>query len=86
MALRELRDESGVLWTIYDVHPSAARHRTLQLREELSSGWLCFQSDAAKRRLIGIPDRWEQMDDGALMSLMTAAALVSAKTNKLPES
>jgi len=86
MALRELRDDSGVLWTIYDVHPSAARHRTLQLREELASGWLCFQSDAAKRRLIGIPERWEQMDDSALMSLMTAAALVSAKTNRLPES
>jgi hypothetical protein len=86
MALRELRDQSGVLWTIYDVHPSVARRRTLQLREELASGWLCFQSDAAKRRLIGIPDRWEQMDDSALMSLMTAAALVSAKANKLPES
>ena len=86
MALRELRDESGVLWTVYDVHPSAARRRTLQLREELSSGWLCFQSDVAKRRLIGIPDRWEQLDDSALMSLMTAAALVSAKTNTLPPS
>jgi hypothetical protein len=86
MALRELRDESGMLWTVYDVHPSAARHRTLQLREELASGWLCFQSDAAKRRFVGIPDRWEQMDDSALMSLMTAAALVSAKANKLPQS
>ena len=86
MALRELRDESGVIWTIYDVHPSTARHGTLQIREELASGWLCFQSDAAKRRLVGIPDQWEQMDDSALMSLMTAAALVSAKANKLPNS
>jgi len=86
MPLRELRDETGVLWTIYDVHPSTVRHTTLQVREELASGWLCFQSDAAKRRLVGIPDRWEQMDDNALMSLMTAAALVSAKANKLPPS
>ena len=86
MALRELRDASGVLWTIYDVHPSTVRHGTLQIREELAEGWLCFQSDAAKRRLIGIPDQWEQMDDGALMSLMTAAALVTARTTKLPES
>jgi hypothetical protein len=86
MALRELRDESGVLWTIYDVHPSATGHGTLQIREELAAGWLCFQSDATKRRLVGIPERWEQMDDGALMSLMTAAALVTASTNKLPPS
>lgn len=86
MALRELRDESGIIWTIYDVHPSTARHSSLQLREELASGWLCFQSDAAKRRLVGIPDQWEQMDDNALKSLMTAAALVSAKANKLPQS
>jgi hypothetical protein len=35
---------------------------------------------------VGIPERWEQMDDSALMSLMTAAALVSAKANKLPQS
>lgn len=86
MALRELRDASGVLWTIYDVHPSMVRHGTLQVRDELASGWLCFQSDAAKRRLVGIPDNWEQMDDGALMSLMTAAALVTANANKLPPS
>jgi len=86
MALRELRDESGVLWTVYDVHPSSVRHGSLQIREELASGWLCFQSDAAKRRLVGIPEQWEQMEDGALMSLMTAAALVTASTNKLPTS
>jgi hypothetical protein len=86
MALREVRDESGVLWTIYDVHPSTVRHGTIQVREELVSGWLCFQSEAAKRRLVGIPSDWEQLDDGALMSLMTAAALVSASINKLPPS
>jgi hypothetical protein len=86
MALRELRDESGVLWTVYDVHPSTLRHGSLQIREELASGWLCFQSDAAKRRLVGIPEQWEQMEDGALMSLMTAAALVTASANKLPTS
>ena len=86
MALREIQDESGVLWTIYDVHPSTKRHGTVQVREELASGWLCFQSDAAKRRLVGIPEQWEQLDDGALRSLMTAAALVAANANKLPES
>jgi hypothetical protein len=87
MALREVEDDSGVLWTIYDVHPSTQRHGVgVQVREELASGWLCFQSDAAKRRLVGIPDQWDQLDDDALMSLMTAAALVSASTNKLPPS
>ena len=86
MALRELRDESGVLWTIYDVHPGVQRHGSLQVREELASGWLCFQSDAAKRRLVGIPEQWERLEDDALMSLMTAAALVTANENKLPTS
>jgi hypothetical protein len=86
MALREVQDDSGVLWTIYDVHPSSQRHGSVQVREELASGWLCFQSDATKRRLVGIPERWEQLDDDALMSLMTAAALVAASTNRLPPS
>ena len=86
MALREVRDESGVLWTVYDVRPHADRIGTLPVREELASGWLCFQSDAAKRRHVGIPEHWEQMDDGTLMSLMTKAALVVAAANKLPES
>ena len=86
MALREVQDDSGVLWTIYDVHPSTLRDGAVKVREELASGWLCFQSEAAKRRLVGIPDQWERMDDNALMSLMTAAAIVSANANKLPES
>jgi len=87
MALREVRDESGVLWTIYDVHPGTVRHGTLQVREELVSGWLCFQSDAVKRRHVGIPDDWERLDDGSLMTLMTAAALVQAENSlKLPRS
>jgi hypothetical protein len=86
MALREIRDEGGMLWTIYDVHPSTVFHGTLQVRAELASGWLCFQSDAAKRRLVGIPSDWEQLEDGELMSLMTAAAIVSASANKLPPS
>jgi hypothetical protein len=86
MALREVRDESGVLWTVYDVRPSADRIGTLPVREELAAGWLCFQSDVTKRRHVGIPEHWEQMDDGALMSLMTRAALVSASTHRLPQS
>ena len=80
MALRELRDASGVLWTIYDVHPSTVRHGTLQIREELAKGWLCFQSDAAKRRLIGIPDQWEQMDDGALCGPQDVGDVVATLT------
>lgn len=86
MALREVRDDSGMLWTIWDVHPSMVRHGVLQVREELASGWLCFQSDGAKRRLVGIPSEWEQLDEGGLISLMTAAAIVSAGAQKIPQS
>jgi hypothetical protein len=86
MALREVRDESGVLWTIYDVRPSAEGHGSVPVREELAAGWLCFQSDAAKRRHVGIPADWEQLDDQALIRLMTAAARVAATASKLPHS
>jgi len=77
MALREVRDDAGVLWTIYDVHPNTKRHSVPQVRAELTAGWLCFQSDREKRRCAGVPAAWEQLDDHALTALLATAMAVA---------
>jgi hypothetical protein len=41
------------------------------------AGWLCFESeDGEKRRLIPVPDGWDDSDDRNLWNLMRAARVV----------
>ena len=78
MALREVSDESGVSWTIYDVQPSLGRRGVPQVQTDFVGGWLCFQCSEEKRRLPGIPRGWEQLDDLALIALLSSAKPASA--------
>jgi hypothetical protein len=79
MALREIRDAHGVLWTIYDVRPTGSRRSAASVQSRLVDGWLCFQSDAQKRRLAGIPADWHTLTDHALLVMMgTARPVVGA--------
>jgi hypothetical protein len=65
--LRGFKDTTGVEWRVWEVVPSRAAIETspvAQSRTSLSStpyanGWLCFESEAEKRRLAPIPDGWE---------------------------
>ncbi|HEY2375307.1 MAG TPA: hypothetical protein VGH98_04975 [Gemmatimonadaceae bacterium] len=42
-------------------------------------GWLAFQSGSEWRRLAPIPDAWESMNEGALLSLLKRAAASAAQ-------
>jgi hypothetical protein len=42
----------------------------------LAGGWLCFSSDGEKRRLMPVPERWEQLSEVELASLCGAAHVV----------
>lgn len=59
------------------VHPE---RRLDMLRSRLyhppgEPGWLCFESEHARRRLTPIPDGWAYLPDDALESLCALAAL-----------
>ena len=90
MPLRNLRDDDGRDWEIWDVTPAAgqcvavdsARH----LEEvngkpapfvppELHDGWLAFQSCGDWRRLTPIPDNWSDRSDAELLVLIAQAEL-----------
>jgi hypothetical protein len=79
MALREVLDDSGVLWMIYDIHPTAKRGGVPQVQPDFAEGWLCFHSPDAKRRIAGIPVDWDQLQTPALLALMATAVLVAAR-------
>ena len=45
--------------------------------KEYSQGWLCFESESGeKRRLVPVPEKWEQLATPALIKLCRAAKRV----------
>ncbi len=74
MAIREVVDDDGCAWTIYAIIPDAYDDR-IGFAEGYERGWLCFQSASEKWRYLGIPDRWELLDDMILLELRNAAVL-----------
>ena len=43
---------------------------------QLAGGWLCFSSDQEKRRLMPVPEHWEQLSEKELAELWRAAHVV----------
>ncbi|HEX8696903.1 MAG TPA: hypothetical protein VF746_31075 [Longimicrobium sp.] len=79
MSSRIFNDRAGVLWTVWDVVPGAhaATPRQLStLPEGMSGGWLCFESQAGKRRLYPIPSDWEELPADRLELLCRTAVPV----------
>ena len=73
MAMRELVHQ-GVSWTIWDGRPtSVARLRLTGATAVLEAGWLCFESRGEKRRIVPIPDGWEEWSDDALGTCLESA-------------
>lgn len=68
MPLRQLRDESGREWTVWDTHPSKG-----DVRAEYAAGWLTFRYHDDTRRVAPAPEQWFAMPDEALMALLAGA-------------
>lgn len=66
MASREFVDSQGVAWTVWSVVPaemSSAMARLSGLGSERRTPWLVFQSaEGEKRRLVPIPEGWDESD------------------------
>lgn len=50
----------------------------------LSNGWLCFESESAKRRLAPPPAAWENASDAELASLWERAEPVKQRKIQIP--
>lgn len=78
MAIREVVDDDGRKWTIFSVVPGSYDDR-IGVAEGYTRGWICFQSANEKRRHLGIPPRWEALDDLALLDLMRLTVPAGAR-------
>lgn len=75
MTQRVFRDQEQRQWTVWDVRPTQfgdGRARVF-VHAELENGWLCFESTTGRRRLAPIPTEWAELDDHALLKLLTAS-------------
>src|SRR5581483_5612785 len=54
---REVADDRGMRWTIFEVHPSSSGGRP-SVRERYRDGWLAFDCGAETRRMAPIPSGW----------------------------
>ncbi|HEY2854035.1 MAG TPA: hypothetical protein VGJ18_14365 [Gemmatimonadaceae bacterium] len=75
--MRQIRDDAGVEWMVYEVNPVAGAWRSVEsLPEGYRNGWLCFESPTEKRRLTPLPSGWEELPIDQLARLLGSAALV----------
>ena len=85
--LRGFKDTTGVEWRVWEVVPSRAAIATSSVahsRTSLNStpyanGWLCFESEAEKRRLAPIPDGWELGTPVDIAQLLEQATPVQSR-------
>lgn len=69
MSYREFTDREGRTWRAWDTYPQSRSIVTAAFAQ----GWLCFESEAGKRRLTPIPHSWEEMPPERLDLLLRAA-------------
>jgi hypothetical protein len=79
-ASREIVDDAGAHWTVFAVHPSVRPDRP-SVRERFREGWLSFDSNGETRRLVPIPEHWDQLSDAALAALCGQAELAPRRSH-----
>lgn len=71
MAYREFTDEDGVPWRAWDTYPTAGSKIAVQPSYE--SGWLSFECETERRRLMPVPSAWDGASDDGLRAWLTQA-------------
>ena len=71
-ASREIEDENGVRWSVFEVHPTTTADRP-SVRERFRDGWLSFDSGLETRRLVPIPADWQTASGERLLELLNIA-------------
>ena len=71
MPIKEFTDALGTHWLVWATIPAPGG-----VLGTMPDGWLTFESDALRRRLIPIPSGWEDASPAKLDLMCRAAALV----------
>lgn len=71
MAMREFTDSLGTRWMVWATVPVPGG-----VLGNMRDGWLTFESSAVRRRLIPIPDGWEDASSAKLDLLCRTAVPV----------
>ena len=89
--LRGFIDAGGTEWRVWQVLPHilTGQPDALETMSRVSlngtpfaDGWLCFESQAEKRRLAPIPEGWEVLDAGVLEQLCGHAVQVPTRPTR----
>jgi hypothetical protein len=88
--MRTFRDSSGEEWTVFEVRrqtpADGARGADLSyLPSGYTNGWLCFEKQSAKKRLIRYPRNWREFTDVQLEQLLAEAALAPRASLRLTD-
>ena len=72
--MKNFCDSAGTEWTVFEVRRAvSAKGDWSYLPSGFSDGWLCFESDNAKRRLIRYPEHWREFGEKQLAELLEQA-------------
>jgi hypothetical protein len=76
MAQREFTDSKGTRWMVWSTPPSQGS----VLGGDMQKGWLTFESDGERRRLVPVPRDWEQAAPDRMELYCRAAQPVTRTT------
>lgn len=77
MAYREIDDTHGRQWRVWDTYPQSGKEGSYST--EYAGGWLTFECEAEKRRLIPVPSGWDEQPSTELLLLLTRAVPVQRR-------
>jgi len=76
MGQREFTDSKGIRWLVWSTTPSSGS----VLSSDMQKGWLTFESDGERRRLVPVPRDWEEAAAERMELYMRAAQPVARST------
>ena len=76
MAQREFTDSKGTRWLVWSTTPTQGA----VLGGDMQKGWLTFESDMERRRLVPVPRDWENAADDRMELYCRAAQAVTRTT------
>ena len=76
--MKNFKDTAGTEWMVFEVRRQGNEEDNwAYLPRGFRAGWLCFESDAGKRRLSPVPDGWKSLDSSDLERMMRRAMPVA---------
>jgi len=77
--MRTIRDGDGRSWRVWHVVPQSQVLRSAAAG--MMEGWLCFESEGDKRRLVSPPADWERLPDRELVGMLGRATAVRVRVS-----